>query len=349
MVLQSRFLRASMLLLIGLTLVACQPRQQAPLSTVFSLHGTAPVLTRGDQNAWDNARIDPGGLVYHDGKFHMIYNAFSAWPGNVEMGYAVSDDGITWEKQGVDPVLRTTDVPYAEVAASASSLLVEDDGTWVLYFHVWQTRSANLGSGFIGRATATQPQGPWTVDPEPVLRMSDHADAWDGGQVSQANVHKTDDGYLMYYTGADRRGFMRIGLATSADGIRWEKQDDPATTDALYAQSDPLLAPDNGSWESNGIYQSRAVHTPEGWIMVYKSFGRSPSNNGLGLATSNDGVTWVKAENNPVVLPDIVPGQTGFGQPALLYAQDSYWLYAESVSFNNSAGIFLITREGPDF
>jgi len=348
MIFYKQFLMACILLMVvGTGLVACNHKKL--VETGFTLSTSDPVLVRGAKGDWDGARIDPGGMVYHDGQFHMIFNAFSAWPGNVEMGYAVSSDGIHWEKQGEGPVLKTSDVDYAQVAASASSLLVEDDGTWVLYFHVWQTRSASLGSGFIGRATASQPQGPWTVEAEPVLRMSKNEDAWDGGQVSQANVHKTENGYLMYYTGADKKGYMRIGLATSANGIDWDKHDDPASTEALYANSDPLLAPKSGSWESNGIYQSRVVNTPDGWIMIYKTFGFLPQNNALGFAISEDGVDWVKVEQNPLIFPNIVPGQGGFGQPSLLYERDRYWLYAESLSLSGSAGIFLINNEAPIF
>ncbi len=348
MIFQKQFSMAFIILLmLGLGLMGCNHKKL--IETGFALSGSDPILARGAKGDWDGARIDPGGMVFHDGQFHMIFNAFSKWPGNVEMGYAVSSDGIHWEKQGDGPVFKTSDVPYAEVAASASSLLVEDDGTWVLYFHVWQTRSASLGNGFIGRATAAQPQGPWTVDPEPVLRMSEDENEWDGGQVSQANVHKTENGYLMYYTGADKKGYMRIGLATSADGIHWVKHDDPATTEVSYANSDPLLAPKSDSWESNGIYQSRVVVTPDGWIMLYKSFGLFPQNNGLGFASSEDGINWVKVEQNPLIFPNIVPGQGGFGQPALLYEKETYWLYAESISLSGSAGIFLINNEAPIF
>ncbi|MCA9985633.1 MAG: extracellular solute-binding protein, partial [Anaerolineales bacterium] len=154
-------------------------------------------------------RVAPGAALYHEGKFHLFLNRFDSFPGEVTVHYATSTDGHNWVEAAGEPILTTAAVPFAEVAAVAADVLVEPDGTWVLFFHTWQTYSLVNGAGVIGRATAPGPQGPWTVDPEPLLTMAADPAAWDGGQVSIADVVRTADGYLLYYTGASPAGLMQ--------------------------------------------------------------------------------------------------------------------------------------------
>ncbi len=300
----------------------------------FTTYGDRPVL-QGSENGPDRGRIDPGAVIFHEGRYHMFRNAFQTWPGPVSIGYRVSEDGLTWKSGAGRPVLTTEDIGWdGIVAANATSALVEDDGTWVLYFHTWHTLSASLGDGFIGRATAPAPEGPWTLDPEPVLRMGADAADWDGGQVSQASVIRSGGQYRMYYTGADRSGFMRIGLAFSEDGITWKKYDDPETDEAPFAASDPVLEPDPGSWDRQAAYQSRVVQTPGGLVMVYKTFARQPFAS-YGIALSADGVHWEKSDRNPVVIPEAVPDGVSLEGPGFLYHDGIYRLYTEA--FTGSA------------
>lgn len=296
----------------------------------FALVDDQPVIAHSEAG-WDSQRIDPGAVVWHNGRFHMFRNAFDQWPGATTIGYSVSDDGLTWQDGSNVPILTTAAIGWdGIVAANVSSALVEPDGTWVLYFHSWHTRSANLGSGFIGRATAAAPDGPWTPDPDPVLRMSDDPDAWDGGQVSQATVWQTEAGYYMIYTGADKTGFMRLGLARSSDGIQWEKQ------------ADPILEPDSNSWDANGTYQARVVETPAGYVMLYKTFGSNPFA-AYGLAVSADGENWEKTADNPIILPDILPAGTSLEAPAFLYKDGIYHLFTEGFTTSRSqTDIFLL-------
>src|SRR5262249_26086522 len=140
--------------------------QDQPL---FTLASDKPAVPHGKYGAWDGQYTDPGAVFYANGKFNMFRNGFNGWPTSVQIGYATSDDGITWTEVGSDPVLMTKGVPYAKVAALASDGMVMDDGTWVLYFYTWNSYSQITATGAIGRATAPVPTGPWTPDPAPIL------------------------------------------------------------------------------------------------------------------------------------------------------------------------------------
>ncbi len=130
--------------------------QDTPLFTLFS---DDPVVSHGESADWDSQYTDPGAVIYHDGLFHMFRNGFKGWPASVQVGYLTSEDGLNWTEVTSDPVLRTDEVPYAGVAALASDALVLDDGTWVLYFYTWESRSGAGAPGSIGRATASAAPG----------------------------------------------------------------------------------------------------------------------------------------------------------------------------------------------
>lgn len=318
-------------LLLGLSAAAAQEM------SLFDVPGDVPAVPRGERPVdWDSPYTDPGAVLYHDGQFHMLRNGFKGWPASVQVGYLTSEDGLTWTEVTPDPVLRTDDVPFAEVAALASSALVEEDGTWVLYFYTWNTRSGADGMSEIGRATADNPLGPWTVDPEPVLTPGE-AGAWDGASVTAPSVVKTEDGgYLMYYAGGDATRGGGIGLATSDDGISWTKHGD-----------NPLLTATE-DWEGAFIHQPRVVQTPDDWTMIYRVPGVGRGQMRLGLAFSEDGIDWTKSDQGAIWQPDFVPDGFAFWMTALAYHDDAYYLYVETTpaARRNETNIWAAVHRG---
>lgn len=317
------------------------------VSLDFQQATTDPIIARDSQLS---NRLEAGAIIFHDEQYHMFINRFDRFPDGVNITYASSPDGITWSEDTENILLTTDSVPFADVAVTATSVLVEDDGTWVLYFHTWQTRSLINGAGVIGRATASSPTGVWIVDPEPVLVMSDDADAWDGGQVSIADVIRTEDGYRMYYTGASEAGLMQIGLATSTDGINWVKYDNPETVDTPYAESDPVLANGaTGEWDALAAYTPRVAQVDNGWIMFYKDIGTRTERPQVGLATSIDGIHWVKADNSPIMGSDIIENGTWFGLMTLIEVDNQFYLYTEHYTDSRSiTDIYLLTADVPN-
>ena len=99
---------------------------------------------------------------------------------------------------------------------------------------------------YAGRATATSLTGPWIKSEKPVI-SSGHAGEWDAGFIIPSSVLNLDDGsYVMFYSGGEDIPLFDnfyVGMATSTDGIKWKKYNDPATIDHPYAESDPVLMP----------------------------------------------------------------------------------------------------------
>lgn len=337
--------RYGLFLLIIFTLLLTLPvtAQDVPMFEIAA--DGAPVVEFGSPTAWDGRFTDPGAVRFHDGKFHMFRNGFLGWPAAVQIGYLTSDDGVTWEEATPDPVLMTDDVPYAEVAALASSAVVNDADEWMLYFYTWDSLSPIAVNNTISVATAADPLGEWDVQDAPILTAGGEGE-WDENGVLTPEVIRREDGsYVMYYSGVAADSSMMIGMATSDDGITWTKYDDPATTEAPYAESDPVFTPGEADWEAVMVHQPRVVQTEDGQlVMVYRAMPGGPGNMRLGWATSEDGITWQRG-GEPIIAPTDIPRARGFWYTALAYddRDDTLYLYVEADGGTRGTNIYAFT------
>jgi predicted GH43/DUF377 family glycosyl hydrolase len=258
--------------------------------------GPDPVVTRDMANL-DESFINPGAVIEHDGRLHMFANVFTSWPGPVSVPHFTSTDGVTWTLAQPKPILTVRDVPQADPGFDVSTGYVAADGTWVLIF---ETVSIS-DPWYLGRITAPGPDGPWTVDPQPLLEPG-AAGSLDAGGLHWPSVIRTDAGYLLYYTAfPEPNGAGAIAVATSADGVAWEKRDQPV----LVADRD---------WEFGKLDRPRAVVTDDGIAMVYAG-GQLTDR---GVATSVDGLTWRKVGDSPAITADSFPVSGGSWDAALL-------------------------------
>lgn len=70
-------------------------------------------------------------------------------------------------------------------------------------------------------------------------------------------------------------------------------------------QNAPILAPeDSFAWEKEGVFNPGVIQTPEGIVMLYRAVGETDSYiSRLGLARSEDGITFERASDAPVFGP----------------------------------------------
>ena len=314
--------------------VTPQPMPPPPnTQNALYLYSETPVIEREPHNKYLNG----GAVIYHDGQFHMFSNFFNSWPGRTVTYYYTSPDGTVWTRNLEEPLFTVDDVPLEGRGALILTGLVQSDGTWVLYYHTFTSGSQ---PGYIGRATASSPTGPWTFDEAPALSPGGE-DEWDELQVMRVNVLPHEDGYVMYYAGVNKLAESRIGLAFSDDGISWEKYDDPTTTEAPYAESDPIMEPEL-DWEGRALGRPEVVQTADGWVMLYEGGG----GNRTGLAVSQDGLHFERHEANPILTRDnMVEGFTFF-QGALFYEDETYYYLIEAGNGRIGTDIFLYTIEG---
>lgn len=115
--------------------------------------------------------------------------------------------------------------------------------------------------------------------------LSPQAD-WEAGGNINNTVVKIDNLYQHWFTGIGSR--FRIGMATSTDGVHWQK-----------SNANPVLnigAP--GEFDSEHVYNPMVVYYDGLYWMWYA--GNNGTSWQIGLATSKDGIEWKKHSNNPV-------------------------------------------------
>ena len=308
-------------------------------SGLFEWQGVEPVIPNGPDGAWDWQYTDPGAAVVVGGVIHVFQNGFVGWPAPVGVGRWTSEDGgSTWVEQNDTPVFDGTDLPYVGRAALASSVVVDDAGTWILYFYTWDAAGWPAAPSSIGRATAPGPDGPFVADPAPILEPGP-AGSWDEFFVRSPSVVRDGDTWVMYYAGGTR-DVAQIGIATSTDGIVWEKHPEPVLV--------PGDRREGNVWDQRNVYQPRVVRTNDGWVMAYSSSNTITDATRLvrktGLAISDDGLTWRRSLG-----PVISTGQLradAFWFTELLAVDERYLLFVE-VGVGNETAVHLAVADAP--
>lgn len=118
----------------------------------------------------------------------------------------------------------------------------------------------------------------------------------------------------MYYTGKTYLNDHQIGIATSADGINWER----------YG-TNPILS-ENQSWEGPGNYYPTVIKVNNLYHMIYMNSDSDIS--GFGYATSNDGLNWVKNDFNPFITSDLTYNKwERILYPNIMKTENEYRIY----------------------
>ena len=240
---------------------------------------------------------NPGVVIQHDGLWHMFSNDFRAWPGIIKVRHYTSDDGIVWQ-EATGTIFTSEKSPFGTPQITVGGY-VSDQGRWNLYFHTFEGLSR---PSVIGRATANDPAGPWTVHADPVLEPGAEG-TWDALRVTRPSIVVVDGEIRLYYLGQDGEEVAAVGLATSEDGVVFTKRPDPVLQRAGWEES--LERPD-------------VVLTADGYVMIYRGTVGGP----MGIATSSDGITWTRIADEPAFLEDREV-QRSFFQGELAWSEEA--------------------------
>jgi predicted GH43/DUF377 family glycosyl hydrolase len=239
----------------------------------------------GASGEWDHNLNVPGGIIYHNNTYHMWYTG-GIITDSLGIGHATSLDGITWTKDINNPVLSKGKVgEWDESHVFSGSVILIDS-----IFHMWYTghRGDDFSANFqIGHATS--PDGvTWTKDTNnPVLSMGPSG-TWDDTWIAGGSVVYDGNEYHMWYNGhSTGAGGLRLGHAISPDAITWTKD-----------TNNPVLIP-SGKWDSPRVEMPSVVFDGMNYHMWYA--GGEYFSWQIGYATSENGSTWTKYPNNPVL------------------------------------------------
>jgi predicted GH43/DUF377 family glycosyl hydrolase len=133
--------------------------------------------------------------------------------------------------------------------------------------------------------------GPFAKDAASPVLATGNGNAFDAAQVSDPSV-LLDGTFVMWYQARNAMGqkHERVGRATSLDGITWTKEG------LVFSHSGV-----NGSFDRDGVLQPTVLFDGATYWMWYA--GRTngkPSR--IGMATSDDGIVWTRANGGAPVL-----------------------------------------------
>jgi len=159
----------------------------------------------------------------------------------------------------------------------------------------------------------------------------DGSQPWDNLAVISPVILYDGDSYKMWFAGRSVGNPIRIGYATSPDGVTWTENENPVLT----------VGP-SGSFDSANLQKLTVLHEETGYKMWYTGIDASGRQT-IGLATSLDGVNWLKYSQNPV----LVPGLSGSWNealvkgPSVVMLDGVYFMWFIGLSAEGEAGIGL--------
>ena len=154
----------------------------------------------------------------------------------------------------------------------------------------------------------------------PVINLGQPG-SWDAGAVTTGPVIKENGIYKMYYSGAvEAHQPWQIGLATSTDGINWEKY------------QNPVVSFGNG-WDYS-IGANSLIKIDSIYYLYYHAW-EPPNNYREGLAKSVDGISWTKYDVNPILISTESWEGTGAYYCSILYEDGIFKMIYMNYQDNN--------------
>jgi predicted GH43/DUF377 family glycosyl hydrolase len=210
----------------------------------------------------------------------------------------------------------------------------------------------------------------WKAAPEPVLSRGAPGE-WDAGDVLNPSIVKANGVYFNLYSGFLNTTW-RSGLATSRDGLHWEKRGAILAPDATTWEGDDYIAANGslvsfrgdllyyyqagrtariglakrvserdwrkqagpvldlgprGAWDERGVADPYVFERDGKLYLFYNGMDRARRQR-LGVAVSEDGLTWSKLRDNPILELGAYGDfdENGLGEPAVWASSGFYWM-----------------------
>jgi predicted GH43/DUF377 family glycosyl hydrolase len=168
-----------------------------------------------DPNSWegDDYIAANGSVLVAGGEFLCWYQG-GRLP---SIGLARSSDARRWARL-YDPVLRPGPRGSWDERGVADPYVIRTGDSYYM-FYLGQDRARRQRLGVARSIDGVR----WEkLRSNPILELG-AAGAFDENGLGEPAVWVSGDRYWMLYTGRDRKEYRRIGLAWSADGVRWER------------------------------------------------------------------------------------------------------------------------------
>jgi predicted GH43/DUF377 family glycosyl hydrolase len=215
-------------------------------------HPVNPILLPDPTSDWECYNVFNPGVIYHHGLFHMFYRAQGLdWVSRI--GYAVSQDGITWNRLR-RPVLEPVD--GTDSRGVEDPRLTEIEGVFYMCYTAY-------GREFQGEGEPTHLGG----GIQPMIAHSENLITWERlGPIVHGEDNKDHVLFPRRIKGryaAFHRRHPTVWLAYSDDLIAWREAD-----------MVPVFGPrPNNDWDCKSVGSNGApIETEHGWLVPYHGY-----------------------------------------------------------------------------
>jgi predicted GH43/DUF377 family glycosyl hydrolase len=174
----------------------------------------------------------------------------------------------------------------------------------------------NLFSGFDGKTwhtgLAVSADGVAWHKEGKLLSPDPHT--WEGDLIAANGSAIADESGILYYYQAGQP--YQIGVARSSNGHQWQRNGPPVLTPGP-----------RGSWDERGVGDPYAIRAGQRYYMFFVGMDRARRQR-LGVAVSDDGITWYKLRRNPILELGGYGAfdANGLGEPAVWASHGYYWM-----------------------
>jgi len=303
-------------LFLFIVLVLKLPFTASIAQTGWTRYENNPVLSPIMPSNWEDWGVYAPFVLKQGDTLKMWYTGVKSY-GVQQIGYAVSTDGINWQRYQLNPVLRVG-LPGSWDAEYVGYPRIIFDGNT---YHMWYFGHNNVSNPIFRIGYSTSPDGiHWTKadSANPVLPLGEPG-TWDSATHAGHSYFFDGDTFHLWFVGSDlppidptRR--YRIGYAKSIDGINWEKY---SGNPVFYGA---------GSWDSLKVHNPCVVVDSSGYQMWYQ--GKYVSNYRIGYATSQDGIHWVALDTFILDIGDSGAwDDMGVGTPHILVVDTTFRMW----------------------
>lgn len=171
-----------------------------------------PVMDVIDDSQWESGEIGYMWVMFDEDTYKMWYSACPSGSFAYQIGYAESDDGIEWDRETTNPVLSP-----GQFSAYSPVVFKHTDGT----YYMWYIDTPGSGKQ-IWLAVSSDGKD-W--DSKGRVFGNGDSGADDEHLVGVRDVVYEDGEYKMWYTAGGPGNIWKTFLATSDDGIEWDRHD----------------------------------------------------------------------------------------------------------------------------
>ncbi len=245
----------------------------AVTNSADGIHWSEPricIEPRKTEEGWED-EVNRPVVVKRDRIYRMWYTGQykpGAADGNSCIFYAMSKDGINFEREEKEPVMRP-ELPWEKVAVMCPHVLWDEKEQ---IFKMWYSGGEQYEPTAIGYAASKDGVCWEKYDQNPIFQ-ADPKNSWEQHKAAGCQVMKWKNGYLMLYIGYHNEDYAQIGMAFSENGI----------TDWKRSSLNPIIAPDPEGFDGEACYKPYAIYRDGKWMLWYN--GRKGSLEQIGLVT----------------------------------------------------------------